>query len=128
MKTHRLRGFAMLRNLIHDLQKLEERSRKLHADRPDFKTKEAVSERDFVRMFGTKVRKVRYSGRADFVGLMVLGHSIGFLIVKDAKNRRKARLVNVDDNNRVILTNRYIGLRHNDSLTNLWRGLLNYVQ
>ena len=128
MKTHRLRGFAMLRNLFNDLQKLEARSKKLHAERPDFKLAEAVSERQFVRMFGTKVRKVRYSNRPDFVGLMVVGDNIGFLIVKDAKGNRKARLVNVENDNRVVLTNRYLGLRHNDSLTNLWRGLLNYVQ
>lgn len=128
MKTHRLRGMAMLRNLIGDLRKLDERTKSRHADRPDFKVREDISERQFVRMFGTKVRKVRYSNRPDFVGLMILGDNIGFLIVKNEKGHRKARLINIETDNRLTLTHRYIGLRHNDSLTHLWRGLLNYVQ
>jgi hypothetical protein len=128
MKTQRLRGLKMLRALVHDLDRLAKRHADVVARTPDFSNKEALAERDFVRMFGTKVRKVRYSNRADFVGLLVVGDNVGFLIVKDKAGERKARLVNIRTDNSMVLTKRYLPLRNNDSLSNLQRGLLNYVQ
>lgn len=92
-------------------------------------SRETMSERMFVRAFGTKAKRVRYSNRADFVGLMIMGTDIGFMVVKDVDGRRKLRVLErnpVDD--KLILTNRYRVLKSQDSLTNLQRGLLNWVQ
>lgn len=89
--------------------------------------REELSERMFVRLFGDKVAHVRYSGRADFVGLMVYGRHIGFIVTRDAKLRRRLRIITIDEQNHVRLTPRYIVLTKQDSLSNLQRGLLRWV-
>lgn len=101
-------------------------NRKLVADDAKDKYREQLSQRAFVRAFGDKVKSVRYSDRADFVGLMVLGQYQGFWVTKD-KEGRKLRIVDVDGMH-VHLTKRIIPLRRNDSLSNLQRGLLKWVR
>lgn len=109
---------------LHDIRVLKSRN----AKPPHHEAKEPTSERDFVRKFGTKVRKVRWSNRGDMVGLLVLGETSGIWITRDAKTGlRYARLVTVEDYNMVV-TDRKLLLRHSDSLTYLWRGLLNWIK
>lgn len=104
----------------------------VNAHRTDYKedkSRETLSEREFVRKFGSKVKRVRYSNRADFVGLMVLGDSIGFLVVRDKSGQRKLRIIERSEvDHAVTLTNRYRPLKTEDSLSNLQRGLLAWVQ
>lgn len=117
-------GIESIKETLRDIAKLKERSAK-----PEHhESKEPVTEREFVRKFGTKVRKVRWSNRGDMVGLLVLGETSGIWITRDAKTGlRYARLVNVENYNMAV-TDRKLLLRHSDSLTYLWRGLLNWIK
>lgn len=90
------------------------------------KNRERMSEREFVRAFGTKVAKVRYSNRADFVGLTVLGREQGFLIAQHGDTRR-IRLIDIE-NGVAKVTHRYLEVKANDSISNLQRGLLKWVR
>ena len=87
---------------------------------------EPMTERQFVRSFGTKVAKSRLSGRPDFVGLLVLGRNTGFWITRNG-DERLCRLVDITDG-KLTVTKRFIRCKHFDSLSNLQRGLLRYVQ
>lgn len=117
-------GIESIKETLRDIAKLKERNAK-----PEHhESKEPVSEREFVRKFGTKVRKVRWSNRGDMVGLLVLGETSGIWITRDTKTgMRHARLINVEDYNMTV-TDRKLLLRHSDSLTYLWRGLLNWIK
>ena len=88
---------------------------------------ERLNERDFVRKFGSKVKQVRYSGRIDFVGLIVCVANTGFWITKTDDGLRKCRLMDIIDG-KIRVTPRYLPLKNNESMSNLWRGLLRYVQ
>lgn len=91
---------------------------------------EPLTEREFVRFFGTKVAHVRYSGRTDFVGLLVMGRNIGFTIATEIvkeKERRILVLIDKTADGRLYVTNRKIPLRYADSASFLKIGLLNYV-
>lgn len=89
---------------------------------------EPMSERDFVRAFGTKVKSVRYSNRQDFVGLMICGANTGFWVVMDKETKlRKCRIITIMKG-RVVVTNRELKLKADDSMSNLQRGLLRWVQ
>jgi hypothetical protein len=66
------------------------------------KSREPMSEREFVRKFGSKVQHVRYSNKADFVGLIVYGKWQGFMVVRDDRGNRKIRLIDVDYDERNI--------------------------
>ena len=113
-----------IRETLRDIAKLKARNAKPEHHEP----KEPVSEREFVRKFGSKVRKVRWSNRGDMVGLLVLGETSGIWITRDAKTGlRYVRLINVEDYNMTV-TDRKLLLRHSDSLTYLWRGLLNWIK
>ena len=92
-------------------------------------SRETMSERMFVRAFGSKAKRVRYSNRADFVGLMIMGTNIGFIVMREKNGKRKLRVLERDPvSDRLIITNQYRELKSEDSLTNLQRGLLNWVQ
>lgn len=117
-------GIESIQRTLRDIAKLRARNAKPEHHEP----KESVTEREFVRKFGTKVRKVRWSGRGDMVGLLVLGETSGIWITRDAKTgMRYARLVSVENYNMTV-TDRKLLLRHSDSLTYLWRGLLNWIK
>ena len=117
-------GIESIKETLRDIAKLKARNACPEHHEP----KEQVTEREFVRKFGTKVRKVRWSNRGDMVGLLVLGETSGIWITRDAKTGlRYARLVNVEDYNMTV-TDRKLLLRHSDSLTYLWRGLLNWIK
>ena len=89
--------------------------------------KEPISEREFVRKFGSKVAHVRYSNRVDFVGLMISGHKCGVWVTATSNGTRKLRrFVIVNGEMKVIPT--VIELRNDDSVTNLFKGLLNWIQ
>lgn len=90
------------------------------------KSRETMSQRAFVRSFGDKVKKVRYSDRADFVGMVLLGKQIGFMVV-EIDGVRKLRLIDVDGV-KIHITNRFLPLKDSDSLSNLQRGLLKWVR
>ena len=89
---------------------------------------EPISERAFVRAFGDKVKRVRLSNRADFVGLMIMGNSCGFTITKPSAKVRRLRVLGINNDGSLKVTTRYIDLKENDSLTNLQKGLLRWVQ
>lgn len=91
-------------------------------------TRERLSEREFVRAFGTKVAKVRYSNRADFVGLTVLGKQQGFTITNDQHGGRKIRLIDIDAQGVSHVTHRFLPVKSNESVSNLQRGLLKWVR
>ena len=109
---------------LHDIRVLKSRN----AKPPHHEPKEPISERDFVRKFGTKVKKVRWSGRGDMVGLLVVGNTSGFWITRNATSGK--RYVNIIDvlNNKLIPTERRFVLKNSDSLHYMWRGLLNFVR
>jgi hypothetical protein len=90
--------------------------------------RERMSEREFVRMFGDKVKKVRLSNRADYVGLTVLGKFQGFTITSDNSGVRKLRLIDIDEEGRSHVTARFLRIKAHDSISNLQRGLLKWVR
>ena len=109
---------------LHDIRVLKSRNAKpLHHE-----PKESISERDFVRKFGTKVKKVRWSGRGDMVGLLVVGNTSGFWITRNAASGK--RYVNIIDvlDNKLMPTERKFVLKSSASLHYMWRGLLNFVR
>lgn len=118
-------GLDKAASLVHDLVTLQERNEAKHRDRPDWKHAEPLNEREFVREFGSKVKHVRYSGRADFVGLMVRGDRLGFMVVQ-AKAGRRIRFLMKEDG-RWHVTKRYINVNHDDSVSAMQRGLLRNV-
>lgn len=130
-KHHRF--MPELRDTLIVLQRAKEaahRSSLFHKDRAktsDQPNRERMSEREFVRAFGTKVAKVRYSGRADFVGLTVLGRQQGFTITRGEGDARKIRLIDIDGGV-VKVTPRYLPVKSNESISNLQRGLLKWVR
>lgn len=101
--------------------------RAFHADHVKGVKREELSERAFVRSFGDKVKKVRYSGRSDFVGLLMVGRFQGIFVTADPSGERKVRLVDVDDG-KIHVTKRYLRVQSHDSISNLQRGLLKYVR
>lgn len=88
---------------------------------------EALTEQQFVRGFGTKVKAVRWSGRLDMVGLTVLGKNTGICITRGPDGKRRVRAIDVIDG-KMHVTTRYLLLKDKDSLSNLQRGLLNWIQ
>jgi len=109
---------------LKDIEKLKSRNQRPTVCHTQH---EAVSERDFVRKFGTKVASVRYSGRADMVGLIVAGRESGIWITRDKNGQRWCRCIDVK-NGQMHVTERKLMLRDRDSLTFLWRGLLNWIK
>lgn len=91
-------------------------------------TRERMSEREFVRAFGTKPVKVRFSNRADFVGLTLLGKQQGFTITNDQHGGRKIRLIDIDEQGVSHVTHRFLPVRSNESVSNLQKGLLKWVR
>jgi hypothetical protein len=83
-------------------------------------------EREFVRQFGSKPVTIMYAGRADMVGLRVLGSNRGFRIEQGASGRylRAIEIVN----GRQVLTSRKLRLRFRDSQTMLVPGVRSWVQ
>lgn len=124
MKTEH-KGFKRLVSLIHDLNVLRERREARHHKRPDFKNAEPMTEREFVRKFGDKVKAVRWSGNPDFVGLSVRGDRLGFVVTKNNGVRRVRFIVKEDGSWHI--TKRYIPVHHNDSISHMWKGLLRNV-
>ena len=101
---------------------------RFHSDRVYVAGREEMSEREFVRSFGDKVKKVRWSQRADFVGLTILGRFQGITITLDEKSgERKVRLVDIDGDVYHV-TKRYLRVKSHNSISNLQRGLLRYVR
>lgn len=103
-----------------------------HASEANDPSRETMSEREFVRKFGSKVVHARYSGKPDFVGLCIYGRFTGFMVVRDSQGNRKVRLLDVlaDKRNihgRVHVTPRYLRVKSHESLSLLQRGLLRYV-
>lgn len=88
---------------------------------------ESMTEQQFIRSFGTKVKGVRLSKRLDMVGLIILGQHVGIWITRGADNKRRVRAVDVVDG-KMRVTPRFLILKDKDSLSNLQRGLLNWVQ
>ena len=122
---------------LKDVAKLKERGHHFHkrdayiggADSvKDRLHGEPISERAFVRAFGDKVKRVRLSNRADFVGLMIMGNRCGFTITKPSAKVRRLRVLGINNDGSLKVTTRYIDLKENDSLTNLQKGLLRWVQ
>lgn len=87
--------------------------------------REPMTEHEFVRKFGTKVKIVHFGGRPDFVGLTLKGERLGFMVVKHGEQRR-IRVI-MKEGNHWTVTKVYIPLRHDDSASFMWRGLLRYV-
>lgn len=108
---------------LSDLQRLLTRRRQ-----PDSSSQveESLTEEDFIRFFGTKVKKVRKSGRADLVGLVIVGQHNGIWITRGSDGKRRVRAVDVDGNG-IHPLNRFVVLRDQFSLRNLRAGLLNWV-
>ena len=93
------------------------------------KNRERLSERQFVRGFGDKVKKVRYGNRADFVGLLVLGKFQGFIVTSDQRaGVRRVRHMDIDQQGHSHITRRFLELKDHESLSNLQRGLLKWVR
>lgn len=109
---------------LHDVQNLLARRRR--AAIVDM-NEEAQSEVSFVRFFGTKVKKIRWSHRLDLVGLMLLGNYNGIEIIRGADGLRRVRAVDVSGD-KIIVLNRELVLKERDSLVHLRRGLLNWVK
>lgn len=110
---------------LRDLKILLGRNKRSGVTNPD---EEALTEQEFVRSFGTKVKAVRLSNRLDMVGLILLGSNTGIWITRGAKDGlRRVRAVDVVDG-KVHPTARYLLLRHKDSLSNLRQGLLRWIQ
>lgn len=87
---------------------------------------EPESEKDFVRSFGAKVKRVRLSGRTDYIGLLVMGSSTGFLVHRVDGKRCMTKTVAVGD--RLVHSERAIILEQRDSMAQLHKGLLNWVK
>lgn len=109
---------------LHDISILKSRN----AKPPHHESKEQITERDFVRKFGTKVKKIRWSGRGDMVGLLVVGNTSGFWITRNANTGKRYVTILDANNNQLIPTERRFVLKHHDSLHYMWRGLLNFVR
>lgn len=113
-----------IKQTLHEIAILKSRNAK-----PEHhEAKETITEREFVRKFGDKVAKVRWSGRGDMVGLIVVGRTCGIWVTRCHKTgKRVVRLVDVDGR-AMTVTGRKLILRADDSLTYLWRGLLNWIK
>lgn len=109
---------------LHELSILLNRNKRRV---PDIVDEESMTEQQFVRSFGTKVKSVRWSKRKDMVGLVVLGLHVGIWITRGTDNLRRVRAVNVVDG-KMQITKRFLLLSDRDSLSNLQKGLLNWVQ
>lgn len=114
---------------INDLGAFARRMRAISTKvKPEvIKKGETMTEKEFVRFFGTKARYVRRSNRADFVGLMILGDKGGFMIREDQQGNRQLRRIAIVNGKRHVFDNS-IPLKSHDSASNMARGLLNYVQ
>ena len=107
----------------------------LHSDiAPNTNEKrEPLTARSFLRLFGEKAKRYRLTNRSDFVGLMILGWSSGFVVKRDDKGQRYiARVDVVADSSvgamyRYVEANKVLTLRTSDSVSNLQRGLLKWV-
>lgn len=89
---------------------------------------EPLTEAEFVRKFGVKVKRVRYSRRTDFVGLILYGEHNGIWIVRSAQGTRLVRLLDLDKSGKVSVLKRFVLVRQDDSLSNMVPGLLNFVR
>ena len=95
--------------------------------------REPLTARSFLRLFGDKAKRYRLTNRSDFVGLMVLGWSSGFVVKRDAEGHRFiARVDVVTDSTqggvaKFIEANKVLTLSKTDSVSNLQRGLLKWV-
>lgn len=114
-----IRPNSTLHRLLTLEKRREERARKMNVPH------ESMNEREFIRSFGSKAKSVRYSGRPDFVGLVVRGDRLGFMVVKHGDHRR-VRFI-MFENGKWVVTKRYIPLRNDDSLSDMQRGLLRNV-
>lgn len=110
---------------LMDVQRLVSRHRRVGIVDMD---EEALSEEQFVRSFGTKVKKVRLSHRLDMVGLLIVGQFNGIWITRGEDSKRRVRAVDVDADGKIHVLNRVLVLNNKDSLSNLQRGLLNWVK
>lgn len=115
----RMREFAAFVQRLHDYEN--------RPKRPIIKDREAMTEREFIRFFGTKVVYSRLSRRADFVGLLIRGHNSGFYIVMGDDGKRRLVPVMIVDGTAIPAKNPIV-LQHKDSASNMARGLLNFVQ
>lgn len=129
------RAHTMAENMIKLLGRGAEASRRVAQEQRYHRScssnepnRERMTEREFVRSFGDKVKHVRYSNRTDFVGLVVVGKFQGFIITSDDSGVRKVRLVDIDESGKRHVTRRYLRVKSNDSVSNLQRGLLKYVR
>lgn len=110
---------------LRDIERLVGRHRRAGVVNMD---EEALSEEQFVRSFGTKVKKVRLSKRLDMVGLLVVGRFNGIWVTRGDDGKRRVRAVDVDADGKIHVLNRVLVLNNKDSLSNLQRGLLNWVK
>lgn len=93
--------------------------------------KEPMTEREFVRGFGTKAVFYRLSNRTDYVGLIVCGMNSGIIVVQHGDIRR-IRIIDVEAcpdqiHGRRKVTNRYFPVNHDDSVCNMLPALRKYV-
>lgn len=109
---------------LRDIQKLQARHKREGIEHMD---EESMSEIAFVRAFGTKVKLVRWSNRLDMVGLILAGRFNGIWITRGADHKRRVRAVDIVDG-KLSVTHRFLLLKDKDSLSNLQKGLLNWVQ
>lgn len=95
--------------------------------------REPLTARSFLRLFGEKAKRYRLTNRSDFVGLMILGWSSGFVVKRGDDNKRYIARVDVvtDSSNggvaRFVEANKVLTLRKTDSVSNLQKGLLKWV-
>lgn len=109
---------------LRDIKLLQARHKRRGVEDMD---EESMTEPQFVRAFGTKVKIVHLSHRLDMVGLMIAGRFNGILITRGGDKQRRVRAVDIIDG-KMHVTQRFLVLKDKDSLSNLQRGLLNWVQ
>ena len=83
------------------------------------------NERVFARQFGTKARRIRFGGRDDLVGLVIVGRTQG-IRVEETPAGRQVRALDVV-NGVVVPTKRVLRLRFRDSHTFLVPGIRGWV-
>lgn len=127
VKKAREMGCPRLAATMQDILNLRARRDARKQQAIDAKNGEPETEREFVRHFGSKVRAVRYSGRADYVGLTVRGDRLGFMVVRTTKGDRRVRFIVKEDGHWQV-AKKYIPVHHKDSIAHMWRGLLRNVE
>lgn len=119
-------GCPRLANTMQTLLTLQERAEARKHRAVEAKDGEPISEQQFVRGFGSKVRNVRFSGRADYVGLTIRGDRLGFMVVRTSKGERRIRFIVKEDGGWHV-AKKYIPVHHNDSIAAMQKGLLRNV-